>query len=219
MSIFKVFNYLFPYQTKNVLKTTNSEYKQKLSKRLKSEGIDDVELFEKLKETRSFISGGFALQVYLGEKWQDSDLDIFTDNNNINHYLRKKYKSYNLPERDFDYYDLFTIDYREYQEKYKLYISNYKSPSNLNIQVIRKGGESLLPTPTKELIETIHSEFDFDFCKVAFDGENLYIDKPKSLINRIGYVNSKYLHKPITPTLLSRIQKYSKRGFTIIQTE
>jgi len=82
----------------------------------------------------------------------------------------------------------------------------YEKCKNTKIQIIH-----LNPKFNKTIKEFV-SKFDFDFCKVMFDGEDFTILEPQSLITRSSVYNKvEDWHNQKD----KRIAKYIKRGFTI----
>ena len=57
------------------------------------------------------------------------------------------------------------------------------------------------------------NEFDFDFCKVYYDGYKLHVKNWDSIINFTSKINKGF------GTNISRKEKYERRGFTIIDDE
>lgn len=198
----------------NNIKYNEVNFNYVLKNRLKNDRVKDVdELFEMLLKTNSVIAGSYPLQVYLGEKWNKSDLDIFTFSEEMIKYLEEKYgNGVNI-----------TIKYlskKHKNSKYKYFseqgkldkVIEFKTETDFKVQVIRY----------MDLIEDVNvvdytfDRFDFNFCKVGFDGKELHIFDKNSVINKM--TNYDLNHK-LTPKTLERLLKYEKRGFVLINKQ
>lgn len=186
--------------TDNVTKMTN---------RLKND-IDNInvsEFIKMLKYTDSVIAGSYPLQVYHDETWKGSDIDIFTTSTEMKEYMDKKFKNGVSLKRENIYYD----EIKRGKNNYDITMSriseviDYNTPK-INIQLIM--------VENIEKIIDITQNFDFDFCKTTFDGEEFNItDEGKNKIGNYSLKDSK--------TVLGyfRLIKYEKRGFTVLNRD
>jgi len=118
--------------------------------------LHTLDLCELLYTTNSIIAGSLTLQCYLDEYFEDSDLDIFTFQNNINFQITE------------------TI-----AEPTPNYNSEWKVATFNSIQVIYINKEYYIT------INDFINTFDIDICKIIFDGRNFHfpIKYPKNLKN------------------------------------
>jgi hypothetical protein len=74
------------------------------------------------------------------------------------------------------------------------------------------------------LEEFIKNDFDISLCKCWFDGENIYSEDILSQVKRVGIMDSKELNKVVAKVsrkkrydrMIERLEKYTQRGFSII---
>lgn len=155
--------------------------------KLKKKTIYWKEILELLNEN-TVLSGGFVLQTILGENWA-LDIDIFTTDSKLLDNLKEKIPNSQIEKKTNDPY------------KFSGILSGYKITADCTIDV-------LYVKDIKKFIES----FDFDFCKCYFDGNQIYIDQPKSVLNKECLVHPDYLDDK---EKIPRILKYLKRGFKI----
>lgn len=177
----------------------NAIFSKKLVKRLTKEAVNCPDLFKKLKETESVIAGSLPLQIVLGETWVDSDLDIFCKNQEMLLYFNQFYKAYPISEADSKRYNVVFDQ-----------VVEYHTPTGFKIQVI--WSKSL-----KEIVKDTLDRFDFDFCKVAFDGDKFHIAVPEAVKSRSCTFN----YNPHSTSIKNyhRLIKYEKRGFIVSNRE
>ena len=177
----------------------NDDFRHKLTKRLNKQAINTADLLTKLEETNSIIAGSYPLQTILNEEWESSDLDIFTGNKSMLKYFDQFYTPY-----------LLTDEKDKYKYTYESKVVEYKTPTNFKIQVIYSD-KFALTSDNIAVKDKVFKHFDFDFCKVGFDGKTLYVANPKAVKDRkITYDFSK-----LTMKTYERLLKYEKRGFTL----
>ena len=175
------------------------KFRKRLVRRLNREAIDCEWLFQKLQDTGSVIAGSYPLQVLLKEKWEDSDLDIFCNNQEMMIGFNEFYKAYPLtPVKKTGYCLLFDQ------------VVEYKTPTGFRIQVIYS--KSL-----KSVTRDVFKRFDLDFCKVGFDGRQLLVDVPESIESRSCVYN--YNKYAADLKNYERMLKYEKRGFGVNNRE
>lgn len=157
-----------------------------------------------LKKTNSVISGSFVLS-FVFNRFKYDDIDIYIPYKCEYDFIRylkpyiKKYKSQRM--------ETFSYNMNNIRRIYTIILKN-----DIKIQLI------LLYE--KDPIDFIDENFDFDFCKIVFDGHNIkYLNKINNTITD-AYMSKcfdntdRYSIYRIAKTL-ERIDKYIKRGFTI----
>jgi hypothetical protein len=154
--------------------------------------FDDV-----LNECKAYIAGSFLLQIVHGERYEDSDIDIFCPSRRVStllsyffqnpHTTIKKMYGVKLPE---NYMDM------------KVPIENIidiRGTSGRKIQII-----SLLVDDVNKHIE---NSFDFSFCKIRWDGKKLYPEDLTNIARKVGVINVYSRYRP------DRLNKYIDRGY------
>jgi hypothetical protein len=169
-------------------------------------GLNDIGLCGEslssiLKTTNSIMSGGFVLQAILGETWETSDIDIYCYESNVPLLLHK----IGITEKEDNYHPRYQNHYPE--------LAIY----NLMNRVINDEFSRIQIIVIKDtaLIEDFIKIFDFDLCRVMFDGTTIKtlaaLDKimeKKITFNPMYYAKFNYKH-------VERIKKYTERGFMI----
>ena len=92
----------------------------------------------------------------------------------------------------------------EYIYGYFSNVTEYKTATDFRIQVIYDPSFSCCNT-----YEKLFSRFDFNFCKVGFDGYKLHIYDPESIRKRT-HILDPTRH---TSRIDGRVLKYCERGF------
>ncbi len=147
-----------------------------------------------------YISGSFILQCIMDEYWDNSDIDLYT---NENIYL----------DENIIYNENYEINKYDNNDGYfRLYgitnVNNYITTKNkTHIQLIKLGKNI-------NIIDYIKTTYDFNICKNIYSVKNgkhiLYIDNLQNIMNKIvtgGILGT--AHK-----FPDRKQKYINRGFT-----
>lgn len=158
-------------------------------------------LYERLKELTNYHSeilsllnkstvlcGGLVLQVMTNKRW-DTDIDIYTTDTNMT----------KLPFGDW-------TGTRSDKQGYMVIpgiLGVYTGKINdVSIDIIHMTS-----------LEEVFRGFDFDFCKVWFDGKEFHAAEPESVRTQTCTISN-------DPVRLrksnERIPKYESRGFTII---
>jgi hypothetical protein len=156
-----------------------------------------------LKQQEAITAGSFPLQVFLGEKWEGSDLDIFMkmpktlSGSLIHKFLEGICYSHKILTPD----DMQNNHYAKFKS-----VHEYTLASGFRIQLICIDTNYMSP-------ESVISQFDFDFCKIAwcFSLDKLYITNRKSIETRSCTYNLKLNNNKST----ERIHKYELRGFNV----
>jgi len=201
-----------------------SDFHSKIITRLELLGLADAAQFiEIIKNTGGCIAGSLILQLLLNEYWPTSDIDIYTqDVKNLSAEIFKLYpldgvkiisrQGYAgtvlvntggraIPRPLYEYRDPKPINIG------KVFDFNYSD--KLKIQIIEMNDNTT--DFNNHMLNYIKRTYDFDFCKNMYNGNELYIIKPQSIINKVTDLNN--LECPSCD--LSRIIKYTNRGFTI----
>jgi hypothetical protein len=163
-------------------------------------GIGGESLSSILKSTNSIMSGGFVLQAILGEEWKTSDIDIYCYESNVSLLLEK-------------------IGISEEPSLHPRYNNHYTELTvyNLMDRVINDEYSKIQIIVIKDttLIEDFIRIFDFDVCRVMFNGTTIRSLTPLHKImdkeitfNPMYYAKFNYKH-------IERVLKYQERGFTI----
>jgi len=162
----------------------------------------------------SMISGSFILQLLLGEKWGDSDIDIFLKESHRNvckvssihrflYALQCKYNGqYICEENKIKRLRSYTSSSNEIHRILEYPIKNEK------FQCIGLNAKNEI-----SVLDHINS-FDFNFCKNVFyyddTGPHLVIPHLEDVIFKRTKISSINL----TKSSLQRYEKYLQRGFT-----
>jgi hypothetical protein len=160
------------------------------------------DLFVLVSKENYMMTGSFPLQVKLGVKWDDSDIDFFGNHEicgQLDTLIRTYYKG------DFQYLPEVSHRYNDEDNLGKL--------SSLKIKI--SNVECILNFITYKSVlepeEYIEDAFDLSFCKARYDGKHIYL--PPGAREYVGYVCG--FHD--TTKLQTRVNKYSSRGFTIYE--
>ena len=201
-----VLTYLGLNPTQRFISERSADFKSRLDWSLNSYGLDPEVLYDLLSQNNCVIAGSLPLSVLLEEPWTPSDINIFGTTESvvaINNYLSKYFNdgwNWNLDD-DTDFFGYDTEDDVFHTTSYSLPKTNIRVTSF----------NTWTSTQTKLFVEELFDYFDFDFCKVAFDGNDLYINSPESLFTRS--TNVKLLR--VNDSTLHRIDEYISRGFKI----
>lgn len=181
-----------------------------------------VDFKESMKRSKCIISGSFILQSILGEKWEDSDIDIFSlvDDNGLldvevfmYNEMQVRYNTGNVDDymmgseiywvRDYDNTIQIIGVLREYMQEE---ISNLDDWFN---------GKTLHLSDIDLLKRFMDESSDFSICKNLY----YYDGKDNLILNNLEEIFTKttdFRKVPSSPPMLSirRYHKYKKRGFT-----
>jgi hypothetical protein len=138
----------------------------------------------------SVISGSFVMQTLLGEKWDNSDIDIYTltpttAKLRLKPYLIEPWKSKSPKKNCYDSVNGIV----------EVFESTFKN--GCIVQIIHC-----------DCIWKALDSFDSEVCMNAYDGKNLYIKDKENLFAK------KMIMKKSSP---EREKKYASRGFQIIK--
>lgn len=176
----------------------STNFKKSLKERLRNTGLNIDEFLEVVKESNCIIAGGLILQVYSRQNWEESDMDIFA----FGDCLVETY----LTKQKFDK----TVHVSNLKNNYEGYtaerICEYITPTGFKIQVMWSTGYE------KKAVDYL-DKFDFEFCKIGYDGKDLSIVGYDAIQNK--YSNFDFEKRTPTGTTYKRLIKYEKRGFHI----
>jgi len=167
-----------------------------------------------LKKYNAVIAGGFVLSCF--SDFTSNDIDIYITSKNM-----KKFAS-NLPAYLSPYKLDFISKYDSIGKKYVQRMLCFKYDENdvpnYDIKV------DIVIVEDNYTIDEVIDNFDLTFCKIWFDGDNVYASYPSDIKNKKGSLNKKYINdyylaikKTMTDIdlLHARNRKYTSRGFTI----
>lgn len=215
-----------------------------INDRLKMMGINSKEFNDSLQRSNSIVSGSFPLQCLLGEYW-NSDIDIY-NNHSVPYYHPNKnnnFYDYRWLEKIFETNSnkikvariIKDDSMYEYEDKQLIESFNcdygycINGLHNINYLVdfdINKNQCQFIIYKNNIL-----DKFDFDFCKLKYDGNKLYfienmnIIKYKTITLKKNYIIDSYNQQfqnyhydkdkrdEYIEKTLKRMDKYKKRGF------
>lgn len=180
-------------------------------------------------KTKHSLFGSFLLKcIYQVSDVWDNDVDLL-GNSNITYDL-----DIHKEETHFT-----TLVNNIYKNKYKIKTELYKNQGNsfgvrkFNHTEYRDIDHVIIldSKPHHEFV----SHFDFDFCKICFDGNKLFISNLQSIINKSSMINITALENCFNMTeygfrcdpcvrrvnyvydkLIERMDKYTNRGFRFV---
>lgn len=201
------------------------------------------QLFDSLKFNGLVVAGGYLLQCIMGSDkrtHKSSDIDVYCVGvDSTNDDFPGRQLCYKLAPPHLKHvllpYELGLTGEDTLRNYVGLPISSrvytYKDSRKLNMIYIGTSRKRLhlceadrhVPNTVQEYVDTY---FDFDFCKLTFDGEHLRISHPWSVVNRKSKVTidvGKYWCSEGTATseyiaidqFTNRVIKYRKRGYFI----
>lgn len=196
---------MFSYFGSYIYGENNDAHVVSLKKRMQQDLGDDFKVDEfctELKKSKAVIAGSYPLQVYHSKTWAGSDIDIFaTDIETLLPLLEKYYgKAVSIRKKE---------PYSQSKERYadftKCNVYDFMAPK-IKVQLVH-----ILELPNStDIIE----RFDFDFCKIYFDGEKMYLNKSVKTMT-CQYDESRHINK----VTYHRMTKYEGRGFKITNRE
>lgn len=168
-------------------------------------GSFGTKLCNMLKSTNSIIAGGSILSVI--HNYKLNDFDIYTNQDNLSSMFALISEVY-IPTK------IHISD---------AYCSSFMRKNNIlgRICFSRDGLPKidLMFIPSSLGVDSVVQNFDLSFCKIFFDGNNIYsFDKNASLRNGPGILGAEYTHNLLNtqnPFTIQRLKKYRFRGFTI----
>lgn len=173
-------------------------------------------LVEAMIEGKAIMAGSFPLQCFLGEEWEDSDIDIFLiDNRTDETSWDKLLKDDKASDHDKKmFYQEVETRMLSNTRNTELYINhNITNPLDRFVAMnsdFKRKGEHYLDTKFKiweylfdgcykvqviygdpsTTVEDHIDDFDFSFCKIMYDGNTVKFDNLDDIINKQGYINN-----------------------------
>merc|ERR1711991_5311 len=144
------------------------------------------------------IAGGFVLQCITGDSWH-TDIDIITEHP---HTVIQKLTMLNETVKEIPRQSVYKNCMKGIQTLWRGTFSN-----GVRVDIIQVAD-------VKDAVNT----FDLDFCKCTFDGSRIHIYHPQSIITRTHVISN---DKSKVPQHMreSRIKKYMRRGFHILNSD
>ena len=163
---------------------------------------DGVELIMSVLDHNKVLCGGLVLQTILGEEWK-TDIDIFTTDRVLTSIGPIPFKEMKKESEYLVVPGVFKVYHGTICGKVHDTINGQTNNTveDIGIDIIHISS-----------LDDVFAGFDFDFCKVWFDGYNFHMKAPNSVLDKVCTVDedSVTLRKAET-----RIPKYESRGFTI----
>jgi hypothetical protein len=188
--------------------------KNKIMEYLQINEQEYQDFIDSLKKYNAVIAGGFVLSCFSG--FISNDIDIYITCKNM-----KKFAS-NLPPFLSPILIDFISKYDSIGKKYVQRMLCYKYDKN-NERVYHIKVDIVIVDDNYTVDEVIDN-FDLTFCKIWFDGDNVYASHPNDVKKKVGHLNKKYLNdyylaiktdKTRSNLIHGRNIKYTKRGFKI----
>ena len=190
-------------------------FKTTLINKLENCGINYEEFIESVNSinaaceaaSKAVISGSLILQCILDEHW-NSDIDIYIYG--MNDFKINDLKIFEKKINKVNESDAKKIDFFDY----------LKSSKNINklIKFKLNGVPIDLIFINKPHQDYFKENFDFDFCKNYFDGNQLTILNCDSIINKTCFYKIHNINYLINNSMFikKRFDKYKSRGFKIV---
>lgn len=172
------------------------------------ENVNDVNEFKNIMyETNALISGSFIMQQILGEKYEDSDVDIFLSSR---HKYAKKIDDFLYSRMELTG-DINIARYREQNYSLITNVTDYEKNGH-KIQLIY-----IDVFPDVILVHGfIEEDFDFDICKNVYYYNEKNSGKGKLVTERVDQILEKKTEFKISTKVgktIQRYHKYKERGF------
>ena len=162
------------------------------------------EFFTMLKETKSYIAGGFFHMVVHDIILYDyTDMDIYVNQTNSEEILKYFY------DKEASLSLQLSSAYNE------SFFSKNGILSRTRVRLdLRYLYDVILVKNNVDIVKTVIPNFDLSYCSVYYDSQNGIINGSINQLNKkIGKLNKDYL-KYLTNTFIqNRLKKYQKRGY------
>ena len=203
-----------------------------LKKHFEHDSIDYDNFCKILQDSKAIISGGTILRAINSDKEERyvlPDVDIYVNESNSNtllNFLNKLFDYSNIPLKDsqgniyyYKFQERHTKD-TEYMGKFENIVELY----NYTCRVERKVCDFeamyyIRPYQVIIIDDTIPvvnfvSKFDLTFCQNYFDGKDFFSYHPNCVLSKKGYIT-----RYIDIDYWYRVDKYEKRGYTIVNKD
>ena len=180
-------------------------FKETLINKIEKSGLNYKELMDSVNSLDGVISGSIILQCILNEHW-NSDIDIYVySEGNID--FRGIFNTCNNKIDETDFKDIKFSGYLKTSKNINKLIKFKLNSVPIDLIFIDK--------PYKYYFK---EDFDFDFCKNYFDGNELKVLNYESIINKTHFYNMIDIYSIINNSkfIKKRFDKYKERGFKII---
>jgi hypothetical protein len=197
-------------------------------------------LIEMIKKEKALIAGGYILQCITGDTFEKSDIDIFISCDRTNMYEQGITNVINMLKSTFKldcptspFYNIVVQNNSDYGVLKNIRRVLSMDVMGLNIQfiivwdhlmtstrVLRRYQHNYTPLSLEEFIK---NDFDISLCKCWFNGEDIHSEDILGQVKRVGIMDSKELYEIIPKIsikeredrMIERLEKYTRRGFTI----
>ena len=204
-NIYKMLNDIIPKDISEII--IKKICVNRMRKHLKSIGLDPDAIFKQLRDYKCVISGSFPLMCLLDDLPDPfiSDVDIYGLFNESDMGRSTKHQSV-YPIHEFE-----ENLYKDMGGRWDVVGQNCLY-TVLKIVYVRdyytKGNDDDKNKPKLQFISTqmdpvkfITKTFDLSFCKVIFDGNNLFVDKFEDTIQKKGMVSNTVEYSDCLPML------------------
>ena len=220
-NIYKMLNDIIPKDISEII--IKKICVNRMRKYLKSIGLDPDTIFKQLRDYKCVISGSFPLMCLLDKlpKPFTSDIDIYGLYDKSDKDRSTKYRSM-YPIHEFE-----ENLYKDIKSKWGAH-GHHEGYSTLKIEYLRDyytrendGSEYKIQFISTQIDPTkfIAKIFDLSFCKIIFDGNNLFVDRFEDTIQKKGILSnvSKYFdYLPILKDVINEGQGLSVPYFNEI---
>lgn len=187
-----------------------------------SSDIYKFELFiDNLIKSGGIISGGTLVKIIASpfEKWYGQDLDIYVNTYKAANFANK------IKSENHNTYEQFTVYTPNIKNGYYCKSFLQKNginhvfklhPRIINFKHLGMPMDIVSVRNDKDVVDVVKN-FDLSFCKVYYDGHNVYAFHPAHLVCKSGELSEDYLesYKEKNMFILDRVEKYKTRGFKI----
>ena len=168
--------------------------------------VDTTGLTKLLREHNAIIAGGSVL-ASLGQYDSIRDLDIYVNLKNAQNFYNAvfKYRS------EINTYGNHTAP---------PYDSSFLIQNNIlgryNISLTRLPADIMIVSDDVS-VESVVENFDLSFCKVWYNGSEIFTNNYQDILDRRGTLGKNYLEAYLKGNTFTvkRIKKYTRRGYTI----
>lgn len=150
----------------------------------------------------AWLSGSYLLQIINNENYENSDIDLFCPSVHTTALLSFFFNN------DARITKMYGSSLEEMPENYEIMRKLVPIENIIDIEYCEKKFQ-IISLLCDDVGKCIDETFDFDFCKVRWNGRELF---PKDLTNIINRVGS---YDPRQSFTIERLRKYVSRGYTI----